>query len=169
MPILNNHITVPVKLKPAVYAALRSIADQKGCQVHHLLEHLAERSTNPATDQRQAGDRGIRTTQPLRHPQVRAGDPLLDDLRDLVAQGRTDWQIADQLHLTREHAAQLRRRLKLKPNHPSTQADQQRLELYNQGLTDQQIADRLHMTRAAICVWRGRKQLPPHTTRKGHA
>lgn len=164
MPVLNNHtVPVPVRLRKDLYQALRAIADAKGCQVHHLLEHLAAQAVAPQRAP-QAGGQGVRTAPTTRHPQVHDGDPLLDDVRDLVKTGHTDVEVAHQLHLTREHAGALRRRLHLKPNTPRQQADQRRLSLYHQGLTDQQIAEAEHITREAIGQWRKRLDLPPNQT-----
>ncbi|KAB1658996.1 helix-turn-helix domain-containing protein [Pseudoclavibacter sp. CFCC 11306] len=171
MSVLDSRITVPVKLEPALYRTLRAIADRKGCQVHHLLEQLAERATQPkrtpsSTHQPRPGDPGVTIPDGYRHKPVPDGDPLFDDLEDLHRHGCTDAQISARLGLTLDHARRLRRRLGLKPNSPYQHRRQQITELHGEGLNDQEIADKLGITPQSVCDTRRTLGLPSNYDRK---
>ncbi|KAB1647487.1 hypothetical protein F8O06_02805 [Pseudoclavibacter sp. CFCC 14310] len=142
MPVLDNTVTVPVRLKPAIYRTLRAIADAKGCQVHHLLEHLAAGAT--------------RNTP--RDPATRATAATSINVRRLHAAGHCDRVIAERLGITVHLVIQHRRRLGLRvnpdPDHPAIQITPEYtarvLELARAGIPDTDIATQVGGSRETI-------------------
>lgn len=158
MSVLDSRITVPVKLKPAVYAALRAIADRKGCQVHHLLEQLAERAV----------------TTPAPTPGGRAKVATSVGVRRLHAAGHCDRVIAEQLGISVNAVIQHRRRMGLRVNpDPNRQAiaitdelTTQVVRLARTGMSDQAIADQVGGSRETIRKLRCAAGIKRHPGRK---
>jgi hypothetical protein len=142
MSVLDNRITVPVKLKPAVYTALRAIADAKGCQVHHLLEHLATSATHNTP----------------RDPAARAKAATSVNVRRLHAAGHCDRVIAERLGITVNLVIQHRRRMGLRvnpdPDHSAIQITPEYtarvLELARAGIPDTDIATQVGGSRETV-------------------
>lgn len=153
---MSGRVNVVARLSRKTYLILEQVADSRGCQIHHLLEELADQTASAAREyvssvppRRSAGPDQTQVEQFLR----------------LHADGLTDHEIAIAMNAPYSTVGAWRRTHGLSPNPSQRSGDAARRRLHAEGLTDRQIAEKIGMGRAAISVWRRKNGLPINSAR----